>query len=172
LLVGEVKDVRSILGVLDRDCADVAAAIDVKLRILVQIPSLGDVPSLELDVERIGVTEILDLHGSNERSKKALCTVSPSASKITRRYLPVHLFDASPSADATVSLHHFPHRMLDCVLDPLQTNHRTIRARADRLEILGELHLIGRLDSGHAQAEFEPPMRGHEDRDDLATLGY
>jgi hypothetical protein len=70
--------------VLDRDCADVAAAIDVKLRILVQIPSLGDVPSLELDVERVGVTEILDLHGSNERSKEALCTVSPSASKITR----------------------------------------------------------------------------------------
>jgi hypothetical protein len=32
--------------------------------------------------------EILNLHGLNERSKKALWTVSPSGSSITRKYLP------------------------------------------------------------------------------------
>lgn len=58
LLIREMKNVRPILGVLDRNRADVSAAIEVNLRVLVEIPGLGNVASLELDVEsclRVGV---------------------------------------------------------------------------------------------------------------------
>jgi hypothetical protein len=43
--------------------------------VLIEIFGLGDVAGPELDVEGIGILKILDLHGVNERSKKALCTI-------------------------------------------------------------------------------------------------
>jgi hypothetical protein len=36
-------------------------------------------------VERISVFEVTKFHSRNERSKNALCTVSPSGSSITRK---------------------------------------------------------------------------------------
>ena len=39
-------------------------------------------------VERAGICKIFYFHGTNDRSKNALCTVSPSGGKTTRRYLP------------------------------------------------------------------------------------
>ena len=57
---------------LDRYSPNVTCLIQIKKRVFVQIARLGDLRILELDVERICIVEILDLHGLNERSKKAL----------------------------------------------------------------------------------------------------
>ena len=93
----------------------------------------------ELDVEGIGVVKVFDFHGSNERSKNALCTVSPSGRSTTRRYLPSISRDQCPAAYPTVRLNHLPHGLFDNMLDPLHANHRTIRAESDGLEVSCEL---------------------------------
>src|SRR6266542_2675913 len=74
--------------VLDSERADIPLRIDVELGVLVEILGLDDATGPELDVEGVGILEVLDLHGSNERSKNALCTVSPSGNSTTRRYRP------------------------------------------------------------------------------------
>ena len=88
LFVGEAWNIGTLPRVLDRNAADVAVAIHIQKSILVQVLGLGDLGCLELNVKRVRVLEILNLHGLNERSKKALWTVSPSGSSITRKYLP------------------------------------------------------------------------------------
>src|SRR5439155_18222798 len=95
-----------------------------------EVLGLDDLANPELDIKGIRVAKVLDLHGSNERSKKVLCTVSPSASNTAR---------AEVTTDATVGLDLLSHRMLDDMLDPLQPNHRTVRAQPDRLEVSPEL---------------------------------
>src|ERR1700730_11631026 len=42
----------------------------------------------KLDVESVGIRKVLNFHGLYPRSKNALCTVSESGNRITRRYLP------------------------------------------------------------------------------------
>jgi len=69
----------------DRNPAYFALSIEVKKGILIQISRLGHVGAAELDVERISVFEVTKFHSRNERSKNALCTVSPSGSSITRK---------------------------------------------------------------------------------------
>ena len=89
LLEGDVWNVlHSLLGVLHSNPADVTFSVDIKLRILVEVARLCDVGTAELDIERISVLEITNLHGRNERSKNALCTVSVSGRSITRKYRP------------------------------------------------------------------------------------
>src|SRR5205823_3238227 len=82
-----VWEIGAVSRMLDRDRADVAASIDVELSAVVEILRLDDLTRPQLDVQRIGIAEVFDLHGVNERSKNALCTVSPSDSRTTRRYL-------------------------------------------------------------------------------------
>ena len=88
LFKGEMLEVGTFPSVFDRESTDIPLSVDVELSVLVEILRRNDATSPELDVEGIGVLEVLDLHGSNERSKNALCTVSPSGSSTTRRYLP------------------------------------------------------------------------------------
>src|SRR5919106_3279805 len=56
----------------------------------------------------------------------------------------VHLVDRRPAANTTVRLNHLPYRMLGDMLDPLQANHRTIRAETDRFEVSRELQRAAR----------------------------
>src|SRR5437879_13603418 len=84
----EMREVGSFPSVLDSESTNVPLSIDVELGVRIEILGLDDAPGPELDVEGVGVLEVLDLHGSNERSKNALCTVSPSCNSTTRRYLP------------------------------------------------------------------------------------
>src|SRR5438552_12401371 len=72
----------------DRDPANIPFRVQIKQGVLVQIPGLGNLSGPKLDVERVGVLEVADFHGLNVRSKKALCTVSPSGNSITRKYFP------------------------------------------------------------------------------------
>ena len=119
--------------------ADVAVSIDVKLCVLIEVSRLDAVISPELDVEGIGVLKVLDLHGWNERSKNALCTVSPSGKSTTRRYLSsISPIDARRRI-STVRLNHLPHGLFDDMLNPLQPDHCTIRAQPDGLEVSCEL---------------------------------
>src|SRR5439155_26007944 len=87
LLEGKVREVRALFGMLHRDGADIPRVIEINLGVLVEVLRLDDAISLKLDVEGVGVLKVLDLHGLNERSRKALCTLSPSASNTTRTYL-------------------------------------------------------------------------------------
>ena len=59
-------------GVFDRDAADIAALIEIQNSVLVQVFRFGYFGCLELDIERVGVLEIFDVHGVNPLSKKAL----------------------------------------------------------------------------------------------------
>src|SRR6266542_3744221 len=88
--------------VLDSERADIALSIDVELGVLVEILGLDDATGPELDAERVSVLEVLDLHGSNERSKNALCTVSPFGQQHEAKASALHLFDRRPAANLTV----------------------------------------------------------------------
>src|SRR5690606_41667574 len=68
--------------------AVVAHVVEVEVRVAVGVRCPGHRIPLELDVQRIRIGEVLELHGAKPRSKKALCTVSPSASRITRSQRP------------------------------------------------------------------------------------
>src|SRR5437867_9386637 len=97
VLVRERRDFGALACMFNRHRANVAASVQVEGRILVEIPCLRDFGLPELDVKSVRVLKVLDSHGSNDRSKKALCTVSPSGSKTTRKYLPSRSHQTSHS---------------------------------------------------------------------------
>jgi hypothetical protein len=53
---------------------------------------------------------------------------------------PAHLRNWRPTANPTVLLNDFFHRMFNDVLDPLQSNHGAIRTLMHGVEVLGEFH--------------------------------
>ena len=77
-----------VSGMLNRDGTNVAISVEIEKSVLIQVFGLNDLGVAKLNIERISVLEVFDLHGSNDRSKKALCTVSPSGNSITCRYFP------------------------------------------------------------------------------------
>src|SRR5512146_1190206 len=85
LLVGEGGDAGALGRVLDRERDDLPVWVELEERVFVEVARCRDRPRLELDVERVGVGEEGDCHGTKSRSKKALWIVSPSASSSTRR---------------------------------------------------------------------------------------
>ena len=87
-LQGEMTDIRASAGVLACDGQHVAFGVHIDRRVFVEIPRLDNPRVSELDVERIRVLEVANFHGLKPRSKKALCTVSPSGSTTTLKYRP------------------------------------------------------------------------------------
>jgi hypothetical protein len=77
----------------------------------------------------------------NRRSKNALWTVSPSASKTTRKVPILHFLHLSPTPNPTVGLDLLVNRSSDSSFNPFVTNHRPIGASADCHEIGGHLHV-------------------------------
>lgn len=57
---------------LDRHATNIAGLIKIKQRILIEIAGFDDIRHPELDVQRIGILKICDLHGLKDLSKKAL----------------------------------------------------------------------------------------------------
>ncbi len=88
LLVGEARNLGAVAGMLDRDAANLPVSVEIKKSVLIQVFGLNNLGMPKLNIERVRILEVFDLHGSNDRSKKALCTVSPSGNSITRRYFP------------------------------------------------------------------------------------
>jgi hypothetical protein len=80
-----VRNIRSISGMLNRHGTDVSILIEIKLRVLVEIPGLDYGCHFELNMERVRVLKILDRHGLKLLSKNALWTVSRSDSNTTRK---------------------------------------------------------------------------------------
>jgi hypothetical protein len=78
----------SLARMFNRDRANVAVTIQVHHRVLVQVFGFENRCLTELDIEGVGICKIFDFHGTNDRSKNALCTVSRSGSKTTRKYRP------------------------------------------------------------------------------------
>jgi hypothetical protein len=62
LFIGKSRNVCSLAGVLDRDAADIAALIEIQNSVLVQVLRFGYFGRSELDVERISVLKIFDVH--------------------------------------------------------------------------------------------------------------
>jgi hypothetical protein len=56
----------------DSNATDVAFSINVQECVFIEISCLGHIGGPELDVQSIGVLEILNLHGLNDLSKNAL----------------------------------------------------------------------------------------------------
>src|SRR5439155_24542827 len=83
-----VRYIGAIARMFDRDAAKNSLRINIDLSVLIQVSRLGDLRIAELDVERIGLRKVFDLHGRKSRSKNALCTVSPSGNSITRKNIP------------------------------------------------------------------------------------
>jgi hypothetical protein len=59
----------------ERDRTYIALGIQVENRIFVEILGLGNVAIAKLDIQSVGIREVLNLHGLNPRSKNALWTV-------------------------------------------------------------------------------------------------
>ena len=72
MFIGEARDVSTLTGVLDCDAADIAVLIEIQNRVLIQILRFGYFGWLELYIKRVSVLKIFDVHGVNDRSKKAL----------------------------------------------------------------------------------------------------
>jgi hypothetical protein len=72
LFIREPWNVRTLAGVLDRDAKDIAVLIEIQNSVLIQILRFGYFGCFELDVERVSVLKVFDVHGVNDRSKKAL----------------------------------------------------------------------------------------------------
>ena len=88
LFVRERRNLGALARMFNRDCANVAITIQVHDRVLVQVFGLENRSLAEFNVKRVGICKIFYLHVTNDRSKNALCTVSPSGNKTTRKYLP------------------------------------------------------------------------------------
>ncbi len=84
LLKGKVRNVGALASMFDGDAQDAAVFVHVEQRVLIQVARLGDVVGFELDVQRVGVLKVSYFYNLNDRSKNALCTVSPSGNSITR----------------------------------------------------------------------------------------
>ena len=72
LFIRKARNVCTLAGVLDCDAADIAVLIQIQNGVLIQILRFGYFCWLELDVERVSVLKVFDVHGVNDRSKKAL----------------------------------------------------------------------------------------------------
>jgi hypothetical protein len=68
----QVVDICTCAGMLKGDSADISRRIQIQDRVLIQISGFRNFPALELDVQGVGVVEILYFHGLNPRSKNAL----------------------------------------------------------------------------------------------------
>ena len=51
-------------------------------------------------------------------------------------------FNGRPATDSAILLHSLFHRSIDDPVDPLITNHHTIRSLSDELEVFGKLHRL------------------------------
>lgn len=65
-------DISALTRVLKGNGTDVSLAVDVQRGIFIQIPGFNDVTVSKLNVERVGIIEILYFHGLYPRSKNAL----------------------------------------------------------------------------------------------------
>jgi hypothetical protein len=128
-----------LAGVLDSDPANITVAIYVQQSVLVQVPGLCDFGWSKLNVKRVGVLKVLNLHGLNELSKKALCTVS-IRQEYNPQILPFHLCNRRPATDALIALDCLCDRMINNVLNPLIANNRAIRTPTSGSKIFGGLH--------------------------------
>ncbi|MDQ1638361.1 MAG: hypothetical protein QOF62_1700 [Pyrinomonadaceae bacterium] len=72
LFIGEARNVCTLTGVLDRDAADIAPLIEIQNSVLIEILRFSYFGRLKLNVESVSVLKIFDVHGVNDRSKKAL----------------------------------------------------------------------------------------------------
>ena len=140
LLKRESGNASTVTRVFDSDAADVALSIDIQECVFVQIPRFGHFGRPKLDVQRISVLEIFDLHCLKDLSKNALWTVSPSDKSITRRYFPSIFRNWRPSTDAPVRLNHFLHGLVYRTLNPFQLDDRPVRSGRHFLEIPRKFH--------------------------------
>lgn len=62
LFIGEARNVSTLTGVLDRYAADIAVLIEIQNSVLIEILRLGYLGCLELDIERVSVLKIFDVH--------------------------------------------------------------------------------------------------------------
>ena len=89
LFIGERWNSCTLARMLNRDATNVTFSVQIEKGILVEVSRLGYLGGTKLNMKRVRVLKILDLHGVNDRSKNALCIVSPSGNSITLRYLPL-----------------------------------------------------------------------------------
>ena len=72
LFVGKLREIGTLACMLDCDPIDAAIRTKIKEGVLIKILGVYNPADPELDVQGICVLKVLDLHGTNLRSKKAL----------------------------------------------------------------------------------------------------
>jgi hypothetical protein len=80
-------NIRSVMRMFNGHGADISILIDIELCVLIEIPRLCHFCRSKFYVERVSVLKVLDRHGLNLLSKKALWTVLLSGSITTRKNL-------------------------------------------------------------------------------------
>src|SRR3989304_6179922 len=84
LFVRKLRRSSPLGSMLDRDRANVPLGVNVEQRIFVKITSFRHRCVSKFDEQRIGLSEVANLHGTNLRSKKALWTVTARAGCLRR----------------------------------------------------------------------------------------
>lgn len=72
LFIRKPRNVRSLACVLNGYAADVAVLVEIENGVFVEVFRLNDFRCFELDVQSVGVLKVFNVHGVNDRSKKAL----------------------------------------------------------------------------------------------------
>jgi hypothetical protein len=63
LFIRKARNIRTLTRMLDRDAKDIAALIEIQNSVLIKILRFGYFGWLELDIERVSVLKVFDVHG-------------------------------------------------------------------------------------------------------------
>jgi hypothetical protein len=143
LLEGKLAHIGLLGGVLNRHADKTPVVVQFDEDVVVQVARLGDALVAQRDEQRIRIGKVADFHVPDplkERSKKALCTVSPSGKRTTPQVPPLRFFNPSPQADPPVCLHLFPLRAAHHTLNPFDADCFSVFTLTDGLEILRTFH--------------------------------
>src|SRR6266566_4753794 len=78
--------ISTLACMFEGNCTDVTLCVNLNDGVFIQIFGFLYTAVAELNVQGVSVFEVADFHDLCPLSKNALCTVSPSDNKITRRY--------------------------------------------------------------------------------------
>jgi hypothetical protein len=110
--------VGALTSMLEGNGAYVSLGVYIEHGVFIEIFGFRYVAITKLNVERIGVFEVLDFHDLYPLSKNVLWTVSPSGNRITRKVPTLQFFDFSPPPDASIRLGEFSFRAVQGTLNP------------------------------------------------------
>jgi hypothetical protein len=140
LLEGEGRKVHALACVLNGNATDSAFPIKIQKCVFIEVTSFRNLDRTQFNVESVCILIVFNLHGVNDRSKKALCTVSASDNSITLRYFSLHFWNLCPPTNSSIRLNLFLDRLMNHLVNPFQSNFGSILPKPRLFEVSSEFH--------------------------------